>query len=107
METDPSLADADRPEEQETPTPAPIEPGQEQTDADPVEGINAPEEGILIAFSGGAAQEWVENVLGQEWASGGSYTLSIEQYSDLLRVLEEAGEPYSIEPGEGCCLMTG
>lgn len=104
----------DRTEDPEASMPAPeteaedgeLEKPDEAPDVGPVEVINAPEEGVLIAFSGGAAQAWVENTLGLEWAGGGSYTLSVEQYGSLLEVLLESGEPYSIEPGNGYCLMT-
>ena len=48
----------------------------------------------------------MENTLGLVWASGGSYPLTAEQYSDLLRTLDEAGEPYRVEPGEGYCLLS-
>ena len=88
------------PESPETPETPDAEP-----DVDPVSVVNVPDPGILTAF-GSAAREWVENVLGLEWAVGGSYPLSAEQYGDLLRTLDEAGEPYLIQPGEGYCLMT-
>lgn len=81
------------------------EPDRPEEEAEPVEVIGLPEPGILIAY-GSAAQRWVESALGLEWASGGSYPLTAEQYGDLLRVLDEAGEVYRIEPGEGYCLMT-
>ena len=90
------------PTEEEAPETAPAEGAAE---TGPAEVIGVPEPGILIAYST-AARTWVENVLGLEWASGGSYSLSAEQYKDLLQVLRDAGEPYSIEPGEGYCLMT-
>ncbi len=115
MEAVPSPADGAAPVETEEEPAAPMpalepEAGHEELEdvpgVDPVEVINAPAEGVLIAYGGGAAQAWVENTLGLEWARGGSYTLSVEQYSDLLMVLLETGEPYSIAPGEGYCLMT-
>lgn len=71
----------------------------------PAEVIGVPEPGILIAY-GGVARTWVETVLGLEWADGGSYPLTAEQYGSLIRALDEAGETYRIEPGEGYCLMT-
>lgn len=80
-------------------------PALPEEEAEPVEVIGLPEPGILIAY-GSAAQNWVESTLGLEWASGGSYPLTAEQYGGLLRVLDEAGELYRIEPGEGYCLMT-
>ena len=72
---------------------------------EPVEVIGVPEPGIVIAY-GTAAQGWVENVMGLEWAIGGSYPLTAEQYGDLLQTLDEAGEAYSIASGEDYCLMT-
>ncbi|MDE6996308.1 MAG: zf-HC2 domain-containing protein [Oscillospiraceae bacterium] len=91
--------------------PASVEPGSpeesvEPADAvEPVEVIGVPEPGIVIAY-GTAAQGWVENVMGLEWAIGGSYPLTAEQYGDLLQTLDEAGEAYSIASGEDYCLMT-
>ena len=106
-------APTDETDPAEQPEPAPLEPEpdpdpEEPADAvvEPVEIVNAPEPGIVIAYGGGAAQSWVESVLGLEWAAGGSYPLSAEQYVQLLALLDEAGEPYRIEPGEGYCLMT-
>ena len=72
---------------------------------EPAEDDGAPEPGIVTAF-GSAAQDWVENVLGLPWASGGSYPLTAEQYGDLLRTLDEAGEPYRVEPGDCYGLLT-
>ena len=95
----------------EPPVPAPAgeldSPDSPETDPEiePVEVVNVPEPGILIAF-GSTAQEWVENVLGLEWAAGGSYPLSADQYGSLLQTLDKTGEPYLIQPGEGYCLMT-
>lgn len=80
-----------------------VEPEPEK--AEPSEVANVPEPGIVTAF-GSAAQSWVEDVLGAPWAGGGSYPLTAEQYSDLLRTLDEAGEPYRLEPGDGYCLLT-
>ena len=88
------------------PAPDPAEPESPEDDVEPVEIVNAPEQGILIAYSGGVAQNWVEQALGLEWAAGGSYSLSAEQYVQLLTLLDEAGEPYRIEPGGGYCLMS-
>jgi len=90
--------------------PSPAAPVPEETEeaeepAEPVEVIGVPEPGIVVAY-GPAAQSWVEDALGLEWAIGGSYPLTAEQYSDLLRALDEAGEPYSIAEGEDYCLMT-
>ena len=89
------------------PVEEPLLPDAPETDpgVEPVEVVNVPEPGILTVF-GSAAQEWVENILGLEWAVGGSYPLSAEQYGDLLQTLDTAGEPYLIQPGEGYCLMT-
>lgn len=72
---------------------------------EPAADDSVPEPGIVTAF-GSAAQDWVENVLGLPWASGGSYPLTAEQYSDLRRTLDEAGEPYRVEPGECYGLLT-
>ena len=105
-----SMNPADAPEAPETleekeELDAAMEPEPEEPlEVDPVEVIGVPEPGVLTAF-GSTAQEWVERVLGLEWAGGGSYPLTAEQYGDLLRTLDEAGEPYRIEPGEGYCLM--
>lgn len=80
---------------------------EEPASADlPSEVADVPEPGIVTAF-GSAAQSWVEDVLGAPWAGGGSYPLTAEQYGDLLRTLDEAGEPYRVEPGGGYCLLTG
>lgn len=89
---------------QETPE-TPDEPDEPDEPVEPVTVIGLPEPGVLIA-AGSAAREWVENTLGLVWASGGSYPLTAEQYSDLLRTLDEAGEPYRVEPGEGYCLLS-
>ncbi|MDE7261682.1 MAG: zf-HC2 domain-containing protein [Oscillospiraceae bacterium] len=90
--------------ENSEPLPSPAKP-LEPDEIAPVEVIGVPDPGILIAF-GGTAQGWVENTLGLEWTDGGSYPLTAEQYADLIQTLDQAGEPYSIEPGEGYCLMT-
>lgn len=81
------------------------EPEEDAGEVEPVSVLGVPEPGILIAY-GGAAQDWVEDVLGLEWAAGGSYPLTAEQYGQLLQILDEAGEPYRIEPSEGYCLLT-
>ena len=120
MERDNLPADEEAPEEDGTapadetadepaaalPAPDPAEPDGPEESVDPVEIVIAPEPGILIAYGGSAAQSWVEQVLGLEWAAGGSYPLSAEQYAQLLDLLNETAEPYRIEPGEGYCLMT-
>ena len=80
-------------------------PEEDAGEVEPVSVLGVPEPGILIAY-GGAAQDWVEDVLGLEWAAGGSYPLTAEQYGQLVQILDEAGEPYRIEPGEGYCLLT-
>lgn len=93
---------------EESPADAPEEAPWEREDLEevgPVTVIGLPEPGILTA-AGSAAKEWVENTLGLAWASGGSYPLTAEQYSDLLRTLDEAGEPYRVSPGEGYCLLS-
>lgn len=98
-------AETEPPEEGETPEEIADEAEPIVDTVEPVEVLGVPDPGILLAY-GTAAQAWVENVLGQEWAAGGSYSLTAEQYSDLLRTLDEAGEPYSISPSESYCLMT-
>lgn len=95
----PEEAPAETPEAPEDTPEAPAE------NVAPAEIIGVPEPGILIAY-GAAARNWVETVLGLEWADGGSYPLTAEQYGGLLQALNESGETYRIEPGEGYCLMT-
>ena len=94
-------AQEEEPDAAEEPAPEPEEPPA----VAPVEVVGVPEPGILIAY-GNAAQAWVEDVLGLEWAIGGSYPLTAEQYSDLQRTLDEAGEDYTVADGKGYCLMT-
>jgi len=96
-----SLEGTEEPESPEEPEET-VEPAET---VEPVEVIGVPEPGILIAY-GPAAQSWVEDVLGLEWAIGGSYPLTAEQYGDLLWTLDEAGESYTIAEGEEYCLMT-
>lgn len=93
------------PEEEPEPAGESAPESEEPLAVAPVEVVGVPDPGILIA-AGSAVKTWVEDTLGLEWAAGGSYPLSAEQYGDLLQVLEEAGEPYRIESGEGYCLMT-
>lgn len=81
----------------------PEEPESAQADSAEILGLPAP--GIVTAF-GSAAQNWVEDVLGLPWAGGGCYPLTPDQYGDLLRTLDEAGEPYRVDPGESYCLLT-
>lgn len=97
--------EAAAPEAPEAPAPEEGSLDETEEEVEPVEVIGVPEPGILIAY-GNAAQAWVEDVLGLEWAIGGSYPLTAEQYSDLQRTLDEAGEDYTVADGKGYCLMT-
>jgi len=106
----PALESPEEPEDADVPaeTEEPMEteaPAEDEDPAEPVEVIGVPEPGIVVAY-GPAAQSWVEDVLGLEWAVGGSYPLTAEQYSGLLETLDVAGEPYSVAGGEDYCLMT-
>lgn len=46
------------------------------------------------------ARRWVEDTLGESWKSGKSYVLSEEQYGDLRKALEDAGEQFNEVMGE-------
>lgn len=46
------------------------------------------------------AEQWVEEHLNQSWQSGGSYELTTEQFVRLRGLLDDAGEPYTVEVSE-------
>lgn len=46
------------------------------------------------------ARRWVEDTLGETWRGGKSYVLSEEQYIDLRKTLEDAGEQFNEVMGE-------
>lgn len=46
------------------------------------------------------AEQWVQEYLGQEWRSGGSYVLSEEQYYQLRDWLQTAGEAFTEIKGD-------
>ena len=58
-----------------------------------------------VTAAGSATQAWVEEVLGQEWETGRTYSLTLEQYASLLDALASAGEDFQVEPGEECLLL--
>ena len=49
----------------------------------------------LLTTGSTVAGEWVENTLGENWASGARFALTEEQYSELRLLLESEGEQFS------------
>lgn len=64
--------------------------------------LDAKESGAAAMLTTGSdvAQQWVEDNLGEVWFSGARYALSEEQYGELRKALEDAGETFSVLMGE-------
>ena len=73
-------------------SPAESEPCAEEDNCEP---SFTGEYAAMLAASGAAAQQWVEDTLGEEWVSGCSYYLTAEEYAQLRSLLIDAGEPFA------------
>ena len=54
-----------------------------------------------ISTGSEVAVQWVENTLGQTWISGTVYSLTAEEYAELLSLLENNNEDFEIFSGNG------
>lgn len=73
-------------------SPAESEPCVEEDNCEP---SFTGEYAAMLAASGAAAQQWVEDTLGEEWISGLCYYLTAEEYAQLRSLLIDAGEPFA------------
>ena len=53
-------------------------------------------ETVTLTTDSRLAQTWVEETLGQDWAAGASYTLTMEQFDQVQALLEENGESFTL-----------
>lgn len=58
-----------------------------------------------ITAEGPAARAWVEETLGLEWEIGRIYSLTEEEYAELLEALTAACEDFQLEPGDSFRLL--
>lgn len=65
--------------------------------------VENPSGGTLTA-GGDIVRQWVEDELGLPWESGRIYTLTAEQYDELITILTESGAAFQVEAGDTCRL---
>ena len=63
-------------------------------------GPEAAQAPCTIVTASPAAAAWVEETLGLAWTAGGRYELTEEEYLQLRKILEDAGEDFTEQPGD-------
>lgn len=69
------------------------------TDAAPFGTVKASSYAQRITTESEIAAQWVEDTLGQTWISGTCYSLTAEEYAELLSLLENSGETFELCDG--------